>query len=124
MNVRFWPLLLLTVLMVTCLGSRLSAQEADEVYAKVDEPPVPVKTPPPKYPDSLRRAGVSGVVAVAVVIDERGAVVDATVAKSTHADFERPSVEALKSWRFRPARVGGAAVKVRVTVPMHFSVQD
>lgn len=99
------------------------AQKGDGIFQKVDEPPVPLRTPPPVYPDSLKRAGVSGVVAVAIVIDERGAVIDATVSKSSNVGFNEPSLEALHAWKFKPARVGGEAVKVRVTVPMHFRVQ-
>lgn len=124
MNARLFPWSLLAVTTVTFLASYLGAQGADHVFSKVDEPPLPVRTPPPKYPDSLRRAGVSGVVAVALVIDERGTVIEAAVTKSSNAAFDLPSVEALKSWRFRPARVDGTAVRVRVTVPMHFNVSD
>jgi periplasmic protein TonB len=106
------------------LAANLAAQDADGVYAKVDEPPVPVKTPPPKYPDALRREGVSGMVAVVVTIDEKGGVTAATVSKSSHTDFEAPAVEAIKAWKFKPAKVGGNAVKVRVTVPLRFAVSD
>ncbi len=117
---------LLVLAFTTCLlvtPSVSFAEESADIFQKVDEPPVPLKTPPPKYPDSLRRAGVSGVVAVAIVIDERGAVIDAIVSKSTNVGFEKPSLDALHAWKFKPARVAGEPVKVRVTVPMHFRVQ-
>ena len=115
-------LLLVTLSTGFCTASSF-AQEGDSVFQQVDEPPVPLKTPPPEYPDSLRRAGVSGVVAVSIVIDERGAVIGATVSKSSNVAFEKPSLDALHAWKFRPARVAGEPVKVRVTVPMHFRVQ-
>ena len=51
----------------------------DTIYTKVDENPVPLKTPPPRYPDSLRRDGVAGVVAVTVVLDETGAVISSAL---------------------------------------------
>lgn len=124
MKLRTCSTLLSLLLAVAAFLPSLGAQDANGVYSKVDEPPVPIKTPPPKYPDSLRREGVSGVVSVTVVIDEKGAVTDVTVSKSTHADFERPSIEAMRSWKFKPAKVGGEPVKVRVTVPMRFNVQD
>lgn len=125
MNFRIHTALLFLAF-TTCFLARPSAMVAQDeagIFQQVDEPPVPLKTPPPKYPDSLRRAGVSGVVAVAIVIDERGAVIDAIVSKSTNVGFEKPSLDALHAWKFKPARVAGEPVKVRVTVPMHFRVQ-
>ncbi|ATC64056.1 hypothetical protein CMV30_08885 [Nibricoccus aquaticus] len=102
----------------------LTSVADDTIYTKVDENPVPVKTPPPRYPDSLKREGVSGVVAVTIVIDETGAVASTSVAKSSHPDFERPAMEAVAKWKFKPAKKDGAAVKVKVTLPLRFSVED
>lgn len=120
----FFRLFILAVSFVAFAGPSLQAQDANGVYSKVDEPPVPVKTPPPKYPDALRRDGVSGVVAVVITIDEQGTVIDASIAKASHAEFEKPSIDAVKGWKFKPAKVGGNAVKVRVTIPLRFNVQD
>jgi protein TonB len=113
---------LLTLIGLTSLP--LTSLADDTIYTKVDENPVPVKTPPPRYPDSLKREGVSGVVAVTIVIDETGAVSSTTVAKSSHPDFERPAMEAVSKWKFKPAKKDGAAVKVKVTLPLRFSVED
>jgi len=100
------------------------AQADETIYTKVDENPVPVKTPPPKYPDSLKREGVSGVVAVVIVIDEKGAIISSTIGKSSHPDFERPALDAVKNWKFKPAKKDGASVKVKVTVPLRFNVEE
>jgi protein TonB len=113
---------LLTLIGLTSLP--LTSLADDTIYTKVDENPVPVKTPPPRYPDSLKREGVSGVVAVTIVIDETGAVSSTAVAKSSHPDFERPAMEAVSKWKFKPAKKDGAAVKVKVTLPLRFSVED
>lgn len=105
--------------MLFCLG-RTYAQDANGVYSKVDQPPVPEKTPPPVYPSELKKDKVSGLVAVAIIIDEKGDVADAVVTKSTNPQFEKPSIDAVKSWHFKPARVAGNAVKVRVVLPLKF----
>lgn len=120
------PLLrLLSALTLIAVASLpLTAQADDTIYTKVDENPVPVKTPPPRYPDSLKREGVSGVVAVTIVIDEAGLVTSTSVSKSSHPDFERPALEAVAKWKFKPAKKDGAAVKVKVTLPLRFSVED
>jgi protein TonB len=99
--------------------------QADEtIYTKVDENPVPVKTPPPKFPESMKRDGMSGVVAVVIVIDEKGQIVNSSISKSSHPDFERPALEAVKQWKFKPAKKDGNVVKVRVTVPLRFNVEE
>jgi periplasmic protein TonB len=91
--------------------------------AAFDVRPVPVKTPPPDFPFDMKRNGVSGVVAVRVVIDETGSVADCTVSKSSHEEFEAPAIRAVKGWKFKPATKGGVAVKVSVVIPIKFSVE-
>ena len=100
------------------------ARADDTIYSKVDESPVPIKTPPPRYPLSLKLQRIEGLVAVAIVIDERGSVISGTVVKSTHKDFEEPALDAVKGWKFRPGKKDGVAVKVRVTAPLRFKVED
>lgn len=107
------------------LGFGLStaySQAEDEAITKFDKPPVPTKTPPPTYPPSLK--GVSGMVAVVVIIDEKGSVVDATVTKSSDPAFENPSVDAIKRWKFKPAEKDGQAVKAKVTIPVRFNAEN
>jgi protein TonB len=72
----------------------------------------------------MRQQGVSGVVAVSVVIDEKGSVISTTVAKSTHADFESPATDAVKKWKFKPAQKDGAPVKMKVTIPIRFNLEE
>jgi periplasmic protein TonB len=88
------------------------------------EPPVPVRTVAPEYPDEMRRAGVSGVVMVNCMIDEKGNVTETSVEKSTAPAFERPALDALKKWKFKPAKQDGVAISVRVTIPMKFVLNN
>jgi len=96
----------------------------DTIYTKVDENPVPIKTPPPKYPDALKHDGITGVVALIIVIDEKGLIDSVSVAKSSHPEFEKPAMDAVKNWKFKPAKKDGNAVKVRVTIPLRFNIDD
>ncbi len=114
--------LLIAGLLAALSSAQLLAD--DTIYTQVDEKPVPVKTPPPRYPDTLRRDGVAGMCAISIVIDEKGTVVQSTVAKSTHPEFEKPALEAVERWKFKPAKKDGNAVKVKVTVPLRFSVEE
>jgi periplasmic protein TonB len=96
-----------------------SAQDAEGVYTKFDKNPTPTRTPPPDFPNDMQ--GTNGIVAVVVIIDEKGAVTQATVSKSSHPQFEGPSLQAIKNWKFKPAEVGGQPVKAKVTIPLHFN---
>jgi protein TonB len=85
------------------------------------EPPVPVRTVAPVYPVELRDSGTSGMVVVSCEIDEKGTVVSAKVSKSTNDAFNKPALEAVEKWKFRPAQKDGKAVQVSVTLPVKFS---
>ncbi len=98
-----------------------SVAEITDVTPKVDENPVPVKTPPPAYPTDLLQQGVSGTAVVTVVIDENGDVLAAEARKASHDGFKDPAVEAVKNWKFTPGKVAGKAVKTRVAIPIKFS---
>jgi len=84
------------------------------------EPPVPVRTVAPDYPVELRRDGVSGIVTVKCTINEQGDVVDPQVEKSTNGAFDQPALAALKKWKFKPAKLDGAPVAIKVSIPIKF----
>jgi len=106
------------------VGALLNLHADDTVYTKVDVKPIPIRTPPPEYPKQLKREGVSGVVAVSIVIDETGAVIGSSVVKSTNPDFNDATLDAVKKWKFKPALIDGKPVKMRVTLPIKFSLDD
>ena len=84
------------------------------------EPPVPVRTVAPEYPLQMRRDGVSGVVMITCTVDIQGNVVAPEVVKSSHADFEKPAIEALMKWKFKPGKQDGTAVAMKVNIPIRF----
>lgn len=101
----------------------LAASTFARAEAAFDEPPTPVRTMAPAYPEALRRDGISGMVSVAVTVDENGNVANAAVAKSTNAEFEKPALEAVSQWKFKPAKKDGHSVAVSVILPVRFSAQ-
>ncbi len=101
---------------------------SDQPYleAVVEERPdqVPGSCVPPRYPEILRQAGIEGRALVEVVLDttghaERGSM---RILSSTHSLFEGPAREAVASCRYRPGRIQGRAVRVRVQVPVNFTI--
>ena len=78
----------------------------------------------PRYPDSARRAGVQGVTLLKVRVLENGNVGETFVEQSAgHPDLDRSAADAVKKWRFEPARRGNETIAVWVLLPVRFQLQ-
>ncbi len=84
------------------------------------EPPVPVRTIPPEYPSQMRDQKASGVVTVNCLIDEKGNVTESHIEKTTNEAFDKSALDAVKRWKFKPARQDGEPVSIRVSIPVRF----
>jgi len=117
---------LATVLVLAFAGSPARAdelalnQEMDTI--KVDVPVSVVERTNPVYPDSAKKKGLEGTVYVQVFVDTAGMPTKAKVVKSDNPLFDRPSLDAIRNWRFTPAQVGGKPVGVWVTVPFRYKL--
>jgi protein TonB len=74
----------------------------------------------PEYPFAMKNGGIDGSVTVAFDVDRAGNVVAARVLKSTHTEFEAPTLRAVLKWRFEPGRKNGRTVPFRMVVPVDF----
>ena len=113
-----------TFLFSLIAGILAVSQAVAEGNSEFDERPVPVKTPPLSYPQAMRRDGISGVVAIKVVINEQGEVEECNVTKSSRSEFDQSAIDAVKRWKFKPASKGGAAVKAHLVIPIKFSMDE
>jgi TonB family protein len=77
----------------------------------------------PEYPAAARKSGIVGSAKVAVVIDESGAVGEATIVESSDPVFDLPALNAVKQWRFTPAKKNGKPVRVAYTIPVDFKLE-
>jgi len=76
---------------------------------------------PPAYPLTARRRGIEGTVLLRVEIHAHGHCQQVHVKRSSgHAVLDRAAVEAVRQWRFVPARRGNLAVTAAVEVPITF----
>jgi TonB family protein len=75
----------------------------------------------PVYPVELLRAGISGQVVVDFRLDSEGRVVEAHAAASTDSRLEQSAVDAMRGWRFLPARSGGQPIGMHMQIPMVFT---
>ena len=76
-----------------------------------------------KYPESARKAGVTGTVHVGIQIDEQGKVLETKILESLNAECDQAAVDALKSVNWKPAIKDKKPVKVWVTVPVRFNLK-
>ena len=91
-----------------------------EEHAEVLTSPLPV------YPELLRQAGVQGRVVLEAVVDTTGRVLAASilVVSMTNPGFVALARQALLATLFRPAMVGGTAVRMRVRIPYEFAIRN
>ena len=91
----------------------------------VDVPPQPLSRVAPKYPESARAKGIEGIVYVKALVGADGVVRTAEVIKSEGGvpELEQAALEAAQAMKFAPAKKGGKAVAVWVTIPFRFALQ-
>jgi protein TonB len=78
------------------------------------------------YPPQLRDARVSGRAVVEVIVDEDGRVRpgSARVIETSHPAFEDATLRAAERFRFRPAKIAGMVVPVKVAIPVVWTTSD
>lgn len=76
-----------------------------------------------KYPESARKAGVTGTVFVNVQIDEQGKVLEAKILESLTAECDQAALDALKAVSWKPAIKDKKPVKTWIAVPVRFKLK-
>jgi TonB family protein len=77
----------------------------------------------PDYTEDARRQGLEGDVVLEIVVRDDGSVGDVKILKGLGAGLDRRAVDAVRQWRFSPARRHGAAVDVMVEVAVEFKLR-
>jgi protein TonB len=85
-------------------------------------PPRRIRDIVPIYPAMARTARVQGVVILEAVIDASGRVESARVLRSIPV-LDQAALDAVRQWRFDPARLNNQPVPVVMTVTVNFSLQ-
>src|SRR6266542_2754653 len=74
-----------------------------------------------EYPPELAAQGIGGSVVLALVIDEQGAVTQATVVEpSAHRAFDAAAIHAVTQFAFQPAEIDGKPAAVEITYRYDF----
>jgi periplasmic protein TonB len=90
----------------------------------LDQLPVATYQAPPTYPYDMKKAGITGTVTVAFVLEADGHVSSAYAESATQHEFEANAIQAVMKWRFHPGRRGGRAVRTHMSVPIKFTLDD
>ncbi len=83
------------------------------------------ETPKPIYPESARQQGREGTVLLRVLVDDQGRAKTIEINQSSGDNaLDRAAGDAIKRWRFSPARYGGKAVESWIRIPIDFHLDD
>lgn len=80
---------------------------------------------PPSYPLVARRMGLQGRVVLSVEVLAEGVCGQINIHQSSgHPMLDSAALQAVKTWRFMPARQAGSAVNKWFMIPIQFSLKD
>jgi TonB family protein len=104
--------------------SLIVAGAALRASAEFQSAQVSPDNPMPQYPGGLKLSGITrGYAVVAVSIDTEGKVQDALVLAYTRQQFAWATLEAVRSWKFIPARLDGMPVPIRTEMRFDFTLE-
>lgn len=87
------------------------------------EPPRLLREVRADYSDEARRANITGEVVLEIVVRSNGTVGDVKVLRGLPMGLSDRAIDAVKQWRFAPARMKGTPVDVVVEVGVEFKLR-
>lgn len=86
-------------------------------------PPSIVREVKPDYTEEARRRGIEGDVVLEIVVRSDGSVGDVHLLQGLGAGLDQRAIDAVRQWRFNPARRLGTPVDVMVEVAVEFKLR-
>lgn len=86
-------------------------------------PPAVQREVKPDYTDAARRRGLSGDVVLEIVVRSDGSVGDVRLLQGLGAGLDERAIDAVRQWRFYPARRYGVPVDVLVEIAVEFKLR-
>lgn len=110
-------------------GPEASGEDRVWPVGEVDAPPEVLSAPQPAFPAVAERLGLTADVHVAATVEIDGSVSRIEVrCEPTNSACDKAFLSAtrtaVRTWRFRPARLGSAPVRVRVEKVIHFEADE
>lgn len=104
-------------------------EKAEPIVEDKIEPPrfgvAYLNNPAPEYPSLSRRQGEEGRVLMKVLVSASGAAEDVQIEKTSGSDrLDNAAMNAVKRWRFIPAKKNNQPLSAYVIVPIKFSLDN
>ena len=99
------------------------AEDKDEPVFDLGDgitPPKVTHQVSPKPDSGAQGFRVSGVVLIGLVVSSHGLPVNVHIVRSVDKDIDQSAMDAVRQWRFEPARKGDKPVAVRLTIEIRF----
>lgn len=84
--------------------------------------PKPIFAPDPEYSEEARKAKYQGTVVLSIIVGPDGRAHDIHVARALGLGLDEKAIEAVKTWKFDPARKDGQPVAVAVSIEVSFNL--
>jgi TonB family protein len=112
---------LLTGLAPRSFGQSSAAESDEKVYdlGPGVSPPRVTKQVNPNY-KTARGVKLEGAVTVVLVVSSQGVPRDVRVAKGLDKDIDQSAIDAVREWRFSPARKDDQPIAVRISLEINF----
>ena len=85
-------------------------------------PPVPISMPDPEFSEEARKAKVAGNVLVYLWVDQNGNPTHVRVIRGIGMGLDEKAMEAVRQYKFKPARKNGQPVTVEMNVEVNFQI--
>ena len=82
--------------------------------------PRALDTPDPEYSEEARKAKYQGTVVLWLIVDAGGHPQQIKVARSLGMGLDQKAIEAVRKWKFEPAKKDGNPVAVQINVEVNF----
>ena len=93
-------------------------------FIPYDDPPQPLSSIRPVYPEIAQEAGIEGTVVVQVFVDKKGRVKDTVILKGIpNTGLDEAAISAIRKTRFRPAKQRERPVGVWISIPVNFRLK-
>ena len=83
-------------------------------------PPKQIYAPEPEFSDAARGVKFQGIVVVALIVNAEGVPTAVHILSPLGAGLDAKAVQAVKSWKFKPAEKDGQPVAVTIAVQVDF----
>jgi TonB family protein len=102
---------------------RLGGGDRNAVATVVDQKPVPLNSPQPRYTEEARKNKIQGVVIARVLVGADGAVKQARIVRGLPDGLDEQAIQAAYQLRFRPAMKSGQPIAFWVPVQIEFNLR-